>query len=64
MEDILRDKFPPAEKKHKDISYFCPFMAAMTSSICPEGLCRFWSQESKDCRWNLFLKLQIMKGGK
>lgn len=48
-------------KEKENLQYVCPWMAVTTSSICPQGLCRFWSQVSKDCRWNIWLQNQILK---
>lgn len=46
----------PKERNHLD--YLCPWNT-LGSKICPMGLCRFWSQELKDCRWNLWLESQL-----
>lgn len=52
----------PVEKPKKDqnLAYFCPFVN-ISSKVCPQGLCIFWSQEFKDCRWNIWLRNQILK---
>lgn len=46
-------------KEKENIQYVCPWMAVTSSSICPQGLCRFWSPVRKDCRWNIWLKGEI-----
>ena len=40
---------------------YCPWARSTMSGTCERDKCRFWSKESKDCRWNLWLKLQILK---
>ena len=46
-------------KEKNGLTYCCPWMAGTISTICPQGLCRFWSPGRKDCRWNLWLENQI-----
>lgn len=47
-------------KEKENIQYLCPWMM-VGSKICPMGLCRFWSHDRKDCRWNLWLEQQLLK---
>ena len=60
LDEGMRATDASKEKEKENIQYICPWIE-LGSKICPQGLCRFWSQESHDCRWNLWLKLNILK---
>lgn len=53
------DKSTNVKERNDSLAYCCPWMAGRESMICPKGLCQFWSQGRKDCRWNIWLKGEI-----